>query len=947
MKRSLFNRNFKATLMAVPASALMLGAAQAGSTVGLNFPAWYYDSGVIPQMIGFGTGYQTTGFVATARAFGVDVADWTSTDPQPASSAVSGQTTFGNGLVVTYTAQNAWMSGIGETNAGFNASPGIPEGVAPGNNEVTWGYLDDGNGTTQAPYCQVSGLAAQFPHGYVVQSIAAEGGKTVFALVDFTDGVTTNTVAYSTYYVQNDPTVNPDVAGGTVGLSAPSGAFTSDSLSIISHLKGSGNRSTLAAFIITDQPVITQDPASTTVNQGAALSLSATVIGLTNALGYQWQLNGTPILGATNLVYTKASVTAAADSGNYALVATNLYGGTTSGSATVTVNAVAAISQNLSGGSSTIYSGANFSSWSVVASGALPLSYQWYRNGSPVAGATNATLTLSNVTAAATGSYAVTVANVFGNAKSSTNQLVVLAAPDLYTTDVAQSAPSAYWPLNEASGAPLALDYSGKNNNGTNTGGLTTGAGGPTPPACQGFTPGKLAYQFDGGSSYIAYGTGPSLAGTTDFTLEAWINTTATANGVILQQRSPTGYNGEYQLMVNASGTVNFFLYGGGYQFSGITSSRVVNDGLWHYVAFERSGTNGYLYIDGTLAGSGTGPLASLDPTIQTYVGADVRGSTSYFGGLISDVAIYPYALSQHTVSLHAYNGQYGNSPFSISFIPGGFVADTKPVGTLYPGVAHNVGWTNSITDANTPPVTRNGVAVFAGNSQITTPANPDFNDTNGTIIFWLQANAPLPGSGAEGAMLFDRRTTNGAVIVLHDDGSIFWQGQNGSQNAFSTGYVPDGNWHNIAVTYGQTTNDAITIYIDGAYSASVPVTNAWSWPSAQELEIGLSHDSYWMTFYGQMDDFRIYNRELSATEISTVYTSDALVDTSALKVRYNFDTAGVGTSLDWPVGALYSSPVLGAAAVWSTVTNAVPPYPLIAPGAPPSSPSLFYRAGF
>ena len=132
--------------MAVPASALMLGAAHAGSTVGLNFPAWYYDSGLIPQMIGFGIGYQTTGFIATARAFGVDAANWTATDPQPASSAVSGQTTFGSGLIATYTANNAWMSGIGETNAGFNApSPGIAEGVVPGNNQITWG---DGTNVT-------------------------------------------------------------------------------------------------------------------------------------------------------------------------------------------------------------------------------------------------------------------------------------------------------------------------------------------------------------------------------------------------------------------------------------------------------------------------------------------------------------------------------------------------------------------------------------------------------------------------------------------------------------------------------------------------------------------------------------------------------------------------------------------------------------------------------
>ena len=76
--------NFRGTLLAVPAAALMLGAAQAGTTVGLNFQTWYYDSGNIPQTIGFNNGYSaynTTGFPVTAKAFGVNPADWFNTDP--------------------------------------------------------------------------------------------------------------------------------------------------------------------------------------------------------------------------------------------------------------------------------------------------------------------------------------------------------------------------------------------------------------------------------------------------------------------------------------------------------------------------------------------------------------------------------------------------------------------------------------------------------------------------------------------------------------------------------------------------------------------------------------------------------------------------------------------------------------------------------------------------
>jgi hypothetical protein len=101
------------------------------------------------------------------------------------------------------------------------------------------------------------------------------------------------------------------------------------------------------------------------------------------------------------------------------------------------------------------------------------------------------------------------------------------------------------------------------------------------------------------------------------------------------------------------------------------------------------------------------------------------------------------------------------------------------------------------------------------------------------------------------------------------------------------------------------------------------------------------------------MDDFRIYNRILTPSEISTIATpatSDQLVDTNALVLRYNFDTAGVGTSLSCPVGALQSTPALSSHA-WTPVSNAGTSYPFLLPSGSPSpvttNSALFYRIGF
>jgi hypothetical protein len=64
-------------------------------------------------------------------------------------------------------------------------------------------------------------------------------------------------------------------------------------------------------------------------------------------------------------------------------------------------------------------------SFSVTASGTLPLSYQWNFNGTNIPGMTNTTLTLTNIQLSQAGHYTVLVTNLFGSVLSSNAVLVV------------------------------------------------------------------------------------------------------------------------------------------------------------------------------------------------------------------------------------------------------------------------------------------------------------------------------------------------------------------------------------------------------------------------------------------------------------------------------------------------------------------------------------------
>jgi hypothetical protein len=328
------------------------------------------------------------------------------------------------------------------------------------------------------------------------------------------------------------------------------------------------------------------------------------------------------------------------------------------------------ITTDLPSGTTYAYAGVSFT-LSIAASGDPILHYQW-KNGTTPVGTDSPTLTLSSVTPPDSGDYSVTVTNPYGSAPSSTHHLTVEAPPSSYPAAVIQDAPLTYYPLGESDPA-TAYDYSGAGHDGGQNGVFALGVDGPRPPTYAGFTATNTAYQFDGTSTYIDCGAGSALSGTTDFTLEAWINTTSTlVPGMIIQQRG-AGFDGEYTFIANTNGTLSFTVYGGGgyqFTFSSSATAKLVNDGTWHDVVAVRSGATGTIYIDGAPAGSASGTVAPLDPTFSVTIGRDSRDFTSYFNGLIADVAIYNYALSPTRIAVHAFEG-ISNSPIGIAQGPG------------------------------------------------------------------------------------------------------------------------------------------------------------------------------------------------------------------------------------------------------------------------------------
>jgi len=198
----------------------------------------------------------------------------------------------------------------------------------------------------------------------------------------------------------------------------------------------------------------------------------------------------------------------------------------------------------------------------------------------------------------------------------------------------------------------------------------------------------------------------------------------------------------------------------------------------------------------------------------------------------------------------------------------GDVIVDTSP-GAAHPGTNNAATWVSNETG-------RQGIMSFDGVAlnQITVTAAPDLNSSVGTIAFWLKSAGVTANPNAY-AILFDRRTAGGEILFQEPSGRLANQAQQasggGANSQTTAANVTDGTWHHVAYVYDQGASGFASVYVDGVVDTTAANTLAWSWVPDRQIEIGASHETWWSGFTGFLDDFRIYDRILTASEVADV----------------------------------------------------------------------------
>ena len=160
----------------------------------------------------------------------------------------------------------------------------------------------------------------------------------------------------------------------------------------MSNTSGTTASSSASVTVQAVAPTFTTQPSNLVVGSGQDAVFSVTAAG-SATLQYQWQRNGADIAGATAATYTLPSAVSGDNGASFRVVVTNAAGSVTSSAATLTVAPPGA--PVLVGFLQFALAGERqaFSIVATLTSGTPPFTYQWFRNGVAIAGASGSTNT--------------------------------------------------------------------------------------------------------------------------------------------------------------------------------------------------------------------------------------------------------------------------------------------------------------------------------------------------------------------------------------------------------------------------------------------------------------------------------------------------------------------------------------------------------------------------
>ena len=415
-----------------------------------------------------------------------------------------------------------------------------------------------------------------------------------------------------------------------------------------------------------------------------------------------------------------------------------------------------------------------------------------------------------------------------------------------------------HWTMDSKDGSNnlITPDISGYNNSGTVTGATQIGNGRWSE-----------GYEFDGDDDGITIPNDPSLnfGNFSDFTLAYWFKTAGDASDYEFFIRKIDVGSSTYQTYLNPTNrmVINIKDDQGDEIFP--NTGVAVNDNKWHhFVAVADRDASLLVYLDGAyITGNSMSSINNISNSNDLTIGFPNNGGT--INGTIDEVHIYNRALdSDEVLDLYLSKGLVGHWTFDSK---DGSNSTTAPDisgygndGILLPAANPGVKLTNE--GRFKEGYYWHGTVGYS-NCIVLDDSVGNFTD-NFTITSWFKTNTGngRPAISKRGASTqYDIYISGGGgVLAFYDGASAF---------TAATG-LADGQWHFGAWVIDGASSE---IYADGVADRTFE-------PTITEADVPVNIGAYASggadcaggNFNGTIDEVKIFNRALTASEIAGLY---------------------------------------------------------------------------
>lgn len=511
-------------------------------------------------------------------------------------------------------------------------------------------------------------------------------------------------------------------------------------------------------------------------------------------------------------------------------------------------------------GQGTICSGYNIQ-LTANGSGSSNYSYLWAGPGGW--SATGSAITRTNATAAMSGTYTVTV-TASGNCAATATVSVTVQNNDLNCGLVA------HYKLDNST-----QDAGGNNNNGTNYN-LT--------PTQDHFGNCNKAMSLNGTNAYLSAPNSTSLnSPTVSITLSGWARSATATSGLysLFCKVVPNTLNCQYRLYIEQSTKRIYFDKNlSASQTTGVSAylGSSFDITAWNHYAVSWDGTNARFYLNGQLVGSPISYPGSITPLTNAplEIGRDAHGTgpatTEWINGSLDDLRIYNRALSAAEIS--ALYTAVPDYPTPADDLNCGQMAWYKFDGTL--NDASSNGHTLSL-GAGTIAYGKDRKnncdrsLYLNGSTYLKTPTTPLLESPNYTNQFsvsaWVKNVQTIPSINGE--FLSKSSTTQNGLFAAYFNNIGFGCGLKSSNIGYST-TLQHNKWYHMVVT---VKNGTLTYYLDGQLIGTKPIIQS-SYYSTAQMEIGRHTPGNIEYSNNYLDDLRLYNRALTASEVTLLYNT-------------------------------------------------------------------------